>query len=634
MSAEVSSALKAKTASLKSELAQLDKAQQHVLRELAAAQSAASTLSDEVLVTSHAQLQSRLADAFSALRSLGVVPSTDATLHVALGAGGVEKTIETLGAVVTEAAGSGVVSAASGPPSIMSGLGAKELIAALVRQGKSASVAVAVCVALRGLIATDPTAGAAILAGGGIPALISILQQHSDSPAAAEAASGAISDVSRANSLPPEALSRTVEPLIVAVEAHATAASVVLQACGALRCALPSEGHAALPAVHVCDAAIVSRAVVTFIGLLTTHSSNDAVLAGALHALGGILTHFADDAAPELLRCRGTEAALTVLATHGKDPDVVEAACAALGSMGLSRLSKPAFFSGGGLVALNRVIESHADSPGVVAAACYALSKIARGSADAQTAVGSAGSVSLVLALLSSHGADRIIVSAACCMLRDATDSHAGNRAILTSSAGVPRICAAIVAHMSDGRVLECAVGALRAVITGSIECVAMAVRAGAIPALVDCLEEHGDEPRLVEQVCERCAHASGSIAHFCWSIPPEAFLVLQACAAVAYVSADNHATVVRCGGVELVVKALRSHSRDAGVTAQAARAVSVVSCTEDHRTLIVEAGGLGVLVSALSTFRDNAVALEHVSTPPTPPRPITHSAADMSFLS
>jgi hypothetical protein len=97
-------------------------------------------------------------------------------------------------------------------------------------------------------------------------------------------------------------------------------------------------------------------------------------------------------------------------------------------------------------------------------------------------------------------------------------------------------------------------------------------------------------------------------IRHLCTCCP-------QACAALANVSAENQASVVRCGGIELVVAALRANSKDSGVTEQASRAISVIASTEENRRLVVEAGGLGILVSALSSFYTDAAVLEHVST-------------------
>jgi hypothetical protein len=509
MAAEANSALKSKTSALKAELDKVHALLQNAKKECSAAQVAAASLSDEALITSHAQLQLRLADAFTALRCLGVVPSTDATLQLAIGTGGVDRVIETLGTIVVEASSavslaSPTVATTGTAPAIMHGLGAKELVAALVRQGKIASVAAAVCVALRGLVAADATSASSIIRAGGIAALASVLAQHTSSAAVVEAASGALYDIARMSDVGAPELAQVVEPLIAAVAMHGSAPGIVLQACATLRCALPTHGGGRSNVALSRPVVVIPfNTVPFFISLFVTHGSNDTVLENALFALSGVLMQDVDATAPEMLRCHGIEAVIALLASHSKDPSILQAACSVLGSAVLSALAKSAFLSAGGVAALNGVLISHADLPDVVAAACHALAKVARGSPDAQTAIGNANGVALVVAALASHIALPRVAEAACYMLWDTTDGHTGNKAAVVAAAGVPRVVATLVTHMGQAEVLEAATGALRSVVAGSIESIAMAVRAGAIPALADCLEEHAGTRAVVEQVCE-----------------------------------------------------------------------------------------------------------------------------------
>jgi gas vesicle protein len=517
MVSQVNSALKTKTSALTAELERARSLREQVLRECSAAQAATGSLADEELVTSHAQLQKSLAEAFAALRGLGVVPNTDATLELAVGIGGVDKVIEALGAVVTEAgsAPTGTTTAAqaaSGPPAVMQGFGAKELVAALSRQGKFASVVVPVCVALKSLVSSDAGEREAVITAGAVPALISTLALHNSNAAVVEAASGGLHAIGCSRAAPPPALAAAVEPLLAAISVHSALPGVLVQTCSALRGAIAAassanaQGIATLPLAiddsdHPTAVTIPPNTVATFVHLLAAHSSNGAVLEHALFALGALLDYDPDEAAPELLRCRGFEAIVSILSAFSKDPCVVQAACSALGAAAISVLAKPAFLAAGGVTVLSGVLATYSDSPSVVAAACHAYSRAARGGVDVQTALGD-NRILATLSALVEAGDDREVVSeAACCALRDATEGHASNRAAVLAAGGVVRIVSVLVAHSGRDALLEAAAGALRSAVAGSIESIAVAVRAGAIPALADCLEEHSGSPGVIEQV-------------------------------------------------------------------------------------------------------------------------------------
>lgn len=519
MSAEVSSAAKAKTRALQAELDKASAALQQLTREADVAQTSAATLDDEALVTSHAQLQTRLEDAFTALRALGFIPNTDATLHIATGGDGhVDRVVVALGTVVTEggsqlasgASPTSVPSAAGANPAVtdgisasLNGLGSVELVAALVRQAASASVTVAVCAALRRSVAADPTVSTAVVKAGGIPALSRVLARHVTTAAVTEIACGALLQVVTAAAAAPASLGLALEPLVAAISIHSASPGIVVPACMLLRYALPDAddvppaGAAAGALDH--GSGMPSAIIATLVGLLTSSSTSDAVVEHALLALGSITARYAQ-LQPSLAKSRGVEAVLRVLAEK-RSVAILTAACIALGAAAIGSEGKAAALSGGGVSAVISVLKEHADLPDVVAAACGALARVAGGSAEARAALGSSGSIDLLCAVLVSHARNRLVVEAVCRALWHATANSPGNKAAMVSAGAIPRLVAVLSEHVDSVAALGAACGTLRNATSNSPEAVSLVLRAAGLQSLKAAIAACPSAEQVLEQV-------------------------------------------------------------------------------------------------------------------------------------
>lgn len=217
--------------------------------------------------------------------------------------------------------------------------------------------------------------------------------------------------------------------------------------------------------------------------------------------------------------------------------------------------------------------------------ACRSLTRIASEDKAAQTAVGAAGGVEVVIAAMRSHLKSVAMQEAGCFFLANIAAGNAANQGVISATGGIECAIAALRAHGQAAAVQENACVALGNLASGHRANQAAIATAGGVACVVATMRAHGKLGDAGKPVVENGCLALGQLAAE---------------------NVDNQAALVAAGALDATVAALR---RDPSERALCQWACYLFSWLVDHHVRVVATSGAPKLVNeALARFSDDKV--------------------------
>ena len=242
--------------------------------------------------------------------------------------------------------------------------------------------------------------------------------------------------------------------------------------------------------------------------------------------------------------------------------------------------------------------------------------------ADVQKQISETHGVKLLIAMLQIHAAPRVLMQA--CTAAANVTGNLDNKTAFGVLGGVQALVDVLKNHGDDPRVSQEVCGTLRHVTSSHQENKRLCGVLGAVAAVVESLRRFKDDAAMVEDAFGALWNMTGTPENRgrfgdCGGVEVlvEAFnghldnqeVCEQACGAIWNMTANNVANKAKCGsagGVEAILSALRRHrSASASLAKQACGALCNLACNDDNVRRAVAADAFVDVVAVLREHMD-----------------------------
>lgn len=364
--------------------------------------------------------------------------------------------------------------------------------------------------------------------------------------------------------------------------------------------------------------------------LMETHRS-DGFLQERIYVVLAKIARIGTTAQKLIATTGGTKHIIETMVWHKKSAVVQQRAVSTLLSLTSNEYARASIMSDGGAERICWAMNEYCDVKSIQIHGATALCNIAFGSEENKEHIGKIGGIQLIVNAMNIHAYDKELQARCCLALRNLTCGIQVNRWIAGQSGAVDSIlralelysdvisiqyqgCAAltnICTDESDNRkravdqncipvvltatkrnirhiqLCEHGIALLRTLSIDSIENREKIGIQGGIRVVVVCMKTHGSEMRVLEKGCS-------ALRYLLFTRP-------------------NRIRMSESEGIETLISILKAKANVTAIVESAMFALgnALFGCNS-NKTLVVDSGGIGAIVDAMSKNIDNAVVQEH----------------------